>query len=482
MNFRKALAMVMTLLTLWSSASPALAQSDLFHNLNGVPPNARLKHSDSPIYNSECRKNLIRPEYLLRHDSLENFIAANPSDLISLTKHETGSWVSLGPEGGWIGNLLMHPSDHNTLYAQTDNSYPTQFFRSTDGGATWTILGRITDNIFTSAIDPNNPKILYAASGNYIYKSLDGGATWNQYQKDTKWSFTSDIYVCPTNSNLVYAAGHCYTNKSYIVLHKSTNGGLNWTAADVSPSSYQNGYCYSLAVNPANPNILYIGGYAYDGSVWNGLLFKSSDGGATWSNIFSSIEGYIYTISIDPTATNKVYVGTYAGVYRSSDSGASWQKNSAYVYAYKLAIDPKNTKIIYAGAYKSIYKSTDSGINWTNYQSGLFGDCICLIVDHTNPNNLFYGSNVGVFKSSNSGVAWSAANTGLLVSTITTMEIAPSDPKILFIEFAGNAIFKTTDSGNRWTRLNEFLACGNIGAIAVPSTSAEIVFALEGSG
>jgi photosystem II stability/assembly factor-like uncharacterized protein len=485
MNFRKALSTIVTLLTLCSGAILVLAQSDPFHpadDAQRVPRRNNLKQIDLHTGSPEVQKSLFRRGHLTKYEHPENLRFANPPELTDLNKPETGAWVSLGPEGGWIGAMLMHPTDHNVLYAQTVDCYPTKFFKSTNGGATWTFLSSINDYIYATAIDPTNPAILYAAYGNYMYKSLDGGATWGRYEKDTNWSFTADIHVCPTNNNIVYAAGYYYTDRSYIVVYKSTDGGLNWSAIIVSPSSYQQGYAYSFAVDPVDPNILYLGGDCYDGYSWKGLLFKSTDGGANWMNIYNNIVGYVYALAIDPTAPNKVYVGTYDGVYRSANGGSSWQKNSGYAYAFELAIDPKNPKIIYAGTYKNIFKSTDGGINWTNYQTGLLGECKCLLVDHTNANNVFYGSNVGVFKSTNNGVAWSAANTGLLTSTITAMAVAPSAPKTLYIEFDGNAIFKTTDSGNNWTRLNEFLACGNIGAIAVPPTSASIAYALEGSG
>ncbi|MDZ7341732.1 MAG: hypothetical protein ONB27_10295 [candidate division KSB1 bacterium] len=400
----------------------------------------------------------------------------------ALDKANAAIWISLGPEGGWIGNILMHPTDHNVLWAHTANSYPTQFFKSTNNGTTWSYSGSVNDYVYASTNDPTDPAILYAATGNYVYKSQDGGATWTRYQRDTRWSYIARIYVCPTNHNLIYAAGYYYSDRSYIAFYKSTNGGQSWTVTEVSPFSYQNGYGYCFAADPKDPNVLYIGGETYDGSLWNQILLKSTDGGTTWSNITGAIYSYAYAIAVDPNNTNKIYVGTSNGVYRSRDAGSNWEKSSGYVYAYELAIDPKKTDIIYAGGYEYLFKSTDAGETWTMYSNGLVGDCTCLLVDHTSTDNLFYGSIVGVFKSSNGGVAWATANSGIIASSITAMAAAPSDPRILYIEFDGNAVYKTTDSGNNWTRLQEFLSCGNIGAIAVHPTSPNIAYALEGAG
>ncbi len=403
---------------------------------------------------------------------------ASPAQL----KTEASTWISLGPEGGWIGALLMHPTDHNILYAQTANSYPTKFFKSINGGATWSYLSSINTYIYASAMDPTNPAILYATYSNYMYKSTDGGLSWSRYQKDTKWSYTSNIYVCPANNNIVYAAGYYYTDRSNPVVYKSIDGGRNWTALTVPPLGYEEGYVDCFAVDPTDLNVLYLGGSCFDGSQWQGLLLKSTDGGVNWTNIYQNIQGYVYALAINPSVPNQVYAGTNAGIYRSHDRGSNWQKNSGYCYAYELAIDPKNPQIIYAGASSYIFKSTDGAITWSAYSSGLRSECTCLLVDHTNTNSLFYGSIIGVFKSTDGGMNWSAINSGLLTSTITAIAVAPADPRILYIEFAGNAVFKTKDSGNHWTRLAEFLACGNIGAIAVSPTSADIAYALEGSG
>jgi len=422
---------------------------------------------------------LLRQQAFYPEFRLQNHF---PPPIDHLSKSSTGSWISLGPEGGWIGTLLMHPTDHNILYALTYNSYPTQFFKSINGGGTWNCVSSIPDYIYSAAIDPNNPSVFYAACGMYMYKSIDSGLTWSRNQIATVWPYISNISVCPTNSNIIYAAGYYSDTKSIMVVYKTINGGNDWTSFVVSPPGDQAGWANCFAVSPADPNVLYIGGERYDGYTYAGGLFKSTDGGANWSDIYTGISGYLYAIAIDPTAQNKIYIGTSSGVYRSSDSGTNWTMNNGWLYCYELAIDPRNSKILYSGCSGQIFKSTDGGMNWTSYQGGLKGMCYSLLVDHAASNTIYYGSSVGIFKSSNSGVSWSETNTGLITSSITSMAVVPSDPKTLYIEFANNAIFKTTDSGAHWNRLSEFLACGNIGALAVNSTSPNITYALEGSG
>lgn len=482
MNFRKLFAVATSLLTLGSGAMLALAQPVPICNIHSVPLSSGSKLLDRHPCPPECRETVIRSEYVAPQEIVEQFVPVTPSALSNFHKYPTESWVSLGPEGGWIGNIMMHPTDHNVLWTHSANSYPTYFFKSTDGGSSWTACGFVNDYIYASTNDPTDPGIIYAAAGNYIYKSRDGAATWSQYQKDTRWSYTNRIYVCPTDHNLVYAAGYYYTDRSIIAIYKSTNGGQSWSVIEVAPTSYQNGYGYSFAADPNDPRILYLGGETYDGTSWARILLKSMDGGVNWTDITGAIDGYAYAIAIDPIHANKLYVATSAGIYRSSDSGQNWQKNNGYAYAYELAIDPKNPDIIYAGAYACIFKSLDAGLNWSTYYGELVGDCTSLLVDHTTTSNIFYGSIVGIFKSSNGGVNWSSANHGIIASSISAIAVAPTDPRILYLEFEDNAVFKTTDSGTHWTRLSEFLACGNIAALAISPLSADVVYALEGYG
>lgn len=330
MNFRKLFAVATALLTLVSGAMFALAQSVPIGNIHSVPRNPGSKLLERHPCPPEYFETFIRSEYVSPHEIVEEFFAASPSALSNLHKYATESWVSLGPEGGWVGNINMHPTDHNVLWTHGANSYPTYFFKSIDGGSSWTARSFVNDYIYASTNDPTDPKIIYAASGNYIYKSRDGATTWSRYEKGTRSSYIANIYVCPTDHNLVYAAGYYYADRSFIALYRSSNGGQSWTVTEVAPNSYRNGYGDCFTVDPSDPQILYLGGETYDGTSWATILLKSMDGGVNWTDITGGIKGGAYAIAIDPIHTNKLYVATSTGIFRSSDSGQNWEKNNGY--------------------------------------------------------------------------------------------------------------------------------------------------------
>jgi photosystem II stability/assembly factor-like uncharacterized protein len=486
MNFKKALLPVIIILVLCSGYIQVLAQSNPFHppdHAQRTPFRDNMRHITVDNCCPDHQQYFIRPEYYTRFEQAENFIHINQPDLKELNRPSTGGWVSLGPEGGYINVLLMHPTDHNILYAQTYGN-PAKIFKSTNGGKNWELISRLPIEIYSFALDPNNPSIMYGAYGYRIYKSSDGGSNWTDYQIDTNWLYEPYIQINPNNSQVIYIGGCTYAdNKMTMIVYKSINGGMNWSSFEVRPINYNNGYAYCFTLNRSNPEVLYISGFYYDeyGNYYS-ALFKSTDGGVSWIDKSNGLEQPIYDIKIDPNNSEKIYACNYNNIYRSIDGGSNWQKNNDRAYAYKLAIDPQNTNVIYAGYNSNIFKSTDGGVNWSYYTYELKGQCQSLLIDPINSNNLYYSSPVGAFRSVNGGVYWSAENSGIVASTISSMALAPSDPQKIYIEFYYNAVFKSFNSGNSWNQLPEFTSCGYIGALAVNYTSPDIAFALEESG
>jgi len=182
---------------------------------------------------------------------------------------------------------------------------------------------------------------------------------------------------------------------------KSTNNGATWNRYALNTSF---GYIYSVAVHPTNTNIIFAGGkYKDAGDNWKAGLFKSTDGGASWDEIGSSITADRVTdLKFDPFNTNKVYAGTLQGVYISTNSGSTWQSPSKYMRVTCISVDSTMTGRIFAGTYwKGIVVSTNGGSSWTEMNDGLFEtDVNCMDFDAIN-GVLYIGTiGSGVFRSS----------------------------------------------------------------------------------
>jgi photosystem II stability/assembly factor-like uncharacterized protein len=245
-----------------------------------------------------------------------------------------------------------------------------------------------------------------------------------------------------------------------------------------------------LAVNPNNENII-LAGYSH-GGIW-----KTNDGGINWYPVFDDqVALAIGAIEFDPQNPSVVYAGTgdvnipggvYTGngIYKSIDGGETWSylALSETRIISKIWVSPKNSSIIYASAMgnpfeknvnRGFYKSTDSGKTWTqllfvNNQTGV----IDFVVNPDNPNFIFAASYTRVrtnyesivtskdcivWRSTNGGINWTPLQSGLPLGEEHSrigLAMCPSDPTNVFALFVGTSldlenIYKTQDNGDTW--------------------------------
>jgi len=209
------------------------------------------------------------------------------------------NWESVGPEGfhypvgnfgvvgGRVRAVAVHPTDPLTVYIGAASG---GIWKTIDGGQNWQDIGHdLPSNTFGAiAIDPNNPEIVYAGSGESIlmtnfniypgtglYKSTDGGLNWDVITDGVgNVTFFSDLAVSPYNSNVVVASlcqgsTYCDMNLSNKGVWKSADGGVTWNRClDVL-------FPFDIAFHPTDPNIL----YAAAGGLWSPMdgFYISSD-------------------------------------------------------------------------------------------------------------------------------------------------------------------------------------------------------------
>jgi photosystem II stability/assembly factor-like uncharacterized protein len=273
----------------------------------------------------------------------------------------------------------------------------------------------------------------------------------------------------------------------------------NWTTE--GPNNI-GGRVNTIAVNPQNEQVIYIG-------FSRGGVFKTIDGGATWKPIFDK-QPYlsIGDIELDPSNPNTIYVATgdpnigyYSsigdGVWKSTDAGATWTniglKNQRIISRFE--VNPKNNQIMYAAAMgisfqknkdRGVYKTTDGGATWTQklFVSDSTGVCD-FMMDPQNPNviyastwdrvrsnntNIVAGNGAGVFKSTDGGDNWTKLSNGLPSGRFsrTGITMFEKNPNILFAVFVADksfepeGIYRSTNAGASWEKLsNEFKIGGD---------------------
>jgi uncharacterized repeat protein (TIGR02543 family) len=180
--------------------------------------------------------------------------------------------------------------------------------------------------------------------------------------------------------------------------YKSTNSGGTWTTTILSGVSSEG---YAVAVDPVNENVIYIGGVVWSPSS-KGVVFKSTNGGSSWSEITGTISSgnEISDLAVDPSNANVIYAGAWAGLWRSDNAGGSWTKVSNNSVK-TIAINRNASSEIYIGGYQGVFFSTNKGGTWSDYNAGLTDlDVVCLSYDSTN--NVIYAGTMGagVFRNS----------------------------------------------------------------------------------
>ncbi len=250
------------------------------------------------------------------------------------------------------------------------------------------------------------------------------------------------------------------------------DGRLDWTFLGARPITDEfwsgdtdaSGRVASIAVHPTNPNVAYA-------ATASGGLWKTTDGGANWTPLTDTLSNLNSGwVTLDPGDPEIVYLGTgeYAtgasgdGLFRSADGGATWTRIATTAQVgtsvSRIVVHPTNPSILHVSGRSGVTRSIDGGTNWSSLQLSNVSD---LVIDANNPSTLYCGRrNVGLYKSTNDGQTWTALTTGLPAASVgrINMGIARSNPQVLYAGFVNInnggllGFYKTSDGGANWTQ------------------------------
>ncbi len=416
--------------------------------------------------------------------------ATGQTNQTTATGGQGGQWerLPLTSEGGAVSILVMDPSNPSVLYAARSDG----LFKSSDGAGSWDRLAPLESDLFPVTdvtlimIDPASPSTVYVtawAFGPALFRSDDGGASWVDLSlawNDVIPAMGEIIDLMPgdphhwmwfdttSSPSTVYLAGASQTGPGTAVC-RSTDRGESWTT--LSPEEATE----ALASQPEGEL-----GTDFQGTV------TDADTGAVLA---------VSMGRIDPGDQSIRYAGTAEGVYKSTDSGTTWNKANAGLVtsvAWRVVPDPSSPSILYAATPEGIFKSGDGGITWSMILPGQGS----VVLAPSSPSTLYAWTSAGLFRTDDGGAEWTQlAGAGLVEQTAPTGRedglalVAADNPDTVFA-MTGMAdtpmkrLFRSTDGGNTWSQVLEGIASGtsDAGLLAADPVNPSTLFTATESG
>jgi len=367
---------------------------------------------------------------------LTSAIAATPHDATIFSEMR---WRLAGPfRGGRTVTATGVPGAPDRFYF---GAVGGGVWRSDNAGRTWQPIfdDQSIASIGAIAVAPSNPDVIYVGTGEAdmrsdishgdgMYKSIDGGTTWRHVGlKDSRQ--IGQILVDPKNPDVVFVAalGHAYGPNAERGVFRSKDGGASWSRVLFKDDDTG---AIDLAFAPDDNKLILAALWQTRRPPWNvyppssgpgGGLYRSEDGGDTWSQVTDGLPaekvGRI-RIAFAPSEPRRVYTIVDAkegGLYVSEDGGRSFKRRSADKriwergwYFAGVTVDPKNADVVYA-CDTALYRSTDGGTTFLPFKGAPGGDDYHrLWIDPADARRMIVASDQGAVVSVDGGKSWSS--------------------------------------------------------------------------
>jgi photosystem II stability/assembly factor-like uncharacterized protein len=366
----------------------------------------------------------------------------------------TGLTLQVG-QNRTIRRLAIHPTNPKILLAATSAG----LFRTADAGATWSSLWNTST--FDVEFHPKDGNVVYATT-TQVQKSTNAGASFSALTASCAGS-RYNIEVAASSPDTLYTL--C-TNGT---VQKSTNAGSTWSTTTAPGVTLYGYYDNVLAVSPADPNVVIVAGLN---------MRKTTNGGTSWASV--PVAGHVdnHALRFAPGSSTTMFSGNDGGLFRSADGGTTWtslNKGLAITQFYRLGLSKSTAGLLTAGAQDNGNMKLGAGA-WTNITNA---DGMGGFIDFANNNNVYaaiqYGS---FFRSTNGGSTWTAINTPASGAWVAPFLQSPTVANTIY---AGtDKVYKSTNQGTAWTAISGALS--GVGPLTILKVHQKADFILAGDG
>lgn len=427
---------------------------------------------------------------------------------VQSSSFESLEWRNVGPVRGSRSTAVAGST------ARPDEYYfgavGGGLWKTTDGGEDWS---PVTDGFLTTAsvgavaVCEENPDVVYVGTGEVqwrewilqgdgVYKSTDGGETWQNIGLGQTQTI-SRLRIHPTDCDRVYAAamGNPFAPNAERGIFRSTDGGENWERTLFVDEETG---AADLSLDPNDPDVLYAGTWQAFLRPWGGQdagpgsgLYKSTDGGDTWTNLTGNPglpDGLIGKVGVAVGADSaRVYAIVSArpgaGVYASDDAGETWRLANddgnllARPHYYtRVVADPQDPDTFWA-LTDSLSRSTDGGATFQRVRAP-HGDHHDLWIDPTNSERMVNANDGGANVSTNGGQSWTEQD----VSTAQMYDVATTNDQPYLVcggqQENGTACVSSDSDGSEFFSIGG----GETAQVAVDPSDSNVFYAANFGG
>jgi photosystem II stability/assembly factor-like uncharacterized protein len=375
---------------------------------------------------------------------------ANPSTIYVNTsrgnfKSVNGGRTFTSISKGWTasrpGHISFDNADHPSLYVAAPNG--GGILKTRNGGNHYDevtnplplSLSRSSAWPALLAVAPSDPaRIVVVTRGSGIFVTQDAGQTWARSSIDTGHRRFREIVIDSHNPHNVYMLADCQfencSSQGASGFYRSTDGGLTFESTWVRPDELDEFGMLALAIDPSNPEVIYLGGDTIEDCVeigpdeveceYGSALLKSTDGGVTFAVTELPAFSSFHDIVVDPNNANNVYV---AGLFPGEDENGF----------------PEGMSVMRSSDGGATFAAADAGLEFQGYDPFVRE----LVIDPRHPRRLFALTDVGLFMTRDGAASWTRLNNEVLDRDpfgAHSLTINPKKPNLLYL--AGETVYE----------------------------------------